>query len=106
MNGQQTAKGDLLISGKNCERHMAKTTIHKPPTHKLRTSDEMTKALTVIEQHKDVLHVNADDEHVYVLADVVTQVLANLHGVTKLMQGMEAMHQDSQVDVKHILGYG
>src|SRR5260221_6195665 len=103
MNGQQTAKGDLLISGKNCERHMAKTTIHKPPTHKLRTSDEMTKALTVIEQHKDVLHVNADDEHVYVLADVVTELLATRHVITTLMQRMETMQQEAKASLKNIV---
>src|SRR5260221_14785037 len=56
--------------------NMAKTIIHKPPTHKLRTLDEMTKALTVVEQHKYTLHVNADDEHIYVLADVITELLA------------------------------
>ena len=83
---------------------MAKSTIHKPPTHKLRTSDEMTKALTVIERHKDVLHVNADDEHVYVLADVVTELLTTRHVVTTLMQRMEAMQQEAKASLKNIMG--
>ncbi len=83
---------------------MAKSTIHKPPTHKLLTSDEMTKALTVIERHKDVLHVNADDEHVYVLADVVTELLTTRHVVTTLMQRMEAMQQEAKASLKNIMG--
>ena len=82
---------------------MAKTIIHKTPTHKLRTSDEMSKALTVIVQHKDVLHVNADDEHVYVLADVVTELLATRHVVTTLMQRMETMQQEAKASLKNIV---
>ncbi len=83
---------------------MAKSTIHKPPTHKLRTSDEMTKALTIIEQHKDILHVNADDEHVYVMSDVVTELLAIRHVITTLMQQMEAMQQEAKASLKTIMG--
>ncbi len=83
---------------------MSKTTIHKTPTHKLRTADEMTKALTVIVQHKDVLHVNADDEHVYVMSDVVTELLATRHVVTTLMQRMEAMQQEAKASLKNIMG--
>jgi len=78
-------------------------TVYKPPTHRRRTEDEMTKALTVIEQHKDVLHVNADDEHVYVLADVITELLATRHVVTTLMQGMEAMQQEAKASLKNIV---
>ncbi len=85
-------------------KQMVKTIIHKPPTHKLRTSDEMTKALTVLEQHKGVLHVNADDEHVYVLADVVTELLATRHVITTLMQRMEAMQQEAKASLKTIVG--
>ncbi len=64
----------------------------------------MTNALAVIEQHKDVLHVNADDEHVYVLADVVTELLATRHVVTTLMQRMEAMQQEAKASLKNIMG--
>ena len=82
---------------------MPKTTIHKTPTHKLRTLDEMTNALAVIEQYKDTLHVNADDEHVYVLADVVTELLATRHVITTLMQRMEAMQQEAKASLKNIV---
>ena len=82
---------------------MAKSTIPKPPTHRRRTEDDMTKALAVLEQHKDVLHVNADDEHVYVLGDVVTELLATRHVITALMQRMEAMQQEAKASLKNIV---
>ena len=73
------------------------------PTHRRRTEDEMRKALAIIEAHKDVLYVNPDDEHVTVLEDAVTELLATRHIITMLMQRIETMQQEAKADLKRML---
>lgn len=80
---------------------MAKTTIHKP-THKRRTQDEMSKALTVITQHQDTLHVNPDDEHVYTVEDVITELLAIRDILTRYMQAVDTAHNEATAQLKKI----
>ena len=82
---------------------MSKTTVHKPPQHRRRTEDEMRKALAIVEAHKDTLHVNADDEHVDVFADAVTELLATRHIITTLMQRIETMQQEARADLKSMM---
>jgi hypothetical protein len=80
---------------------MAKTPLK--PTHKRRTEDELRKALAIVESHKDTLHVNADDEHVDVLADAVTELLATRQIIVKLMQQIGTMEQEAYASLKSIV---
>ncbi len=62
----------------------------------------MLKALSVIEGKRAVLHVNADDEHVDVLADVVAELLA-LRGITtKLVQVVSIAQQEATTMLKNL----
>lgn len=80
---------------------MSKTPIK--PQHRRRTEDELRKALAIVEAHKDVLHVNPDDEHVDVLVDAVTELLATRHIITTLMQRIETMQQEAKADLKSMM---
>jgi hypothetical protein len=80
-----------------------KPAVHKT-THRRRTSDEMNKALAIVGSHKDTLHVNADDEHVTVLEDAITELLATRHVITTLMQRMDTMQQEAKASLKNIMG--
>lgn len=81
---------------------MAKSTVQKPPMHRRRTSDELHKALAIVESHKDTLHVNADDEHVTVLADAVTELLATRQILIPLLQELDGAHNDATAKLMKI----
>lgn len=81
---------------------MAKTTVQKPPTHRRRTEDELHKALAIVESHKDTLHVNPDDEHVTVLADAITELLATREVLTRYMQDVSSAHNEATAQLKKI----
>ncbi len=80
---------------------MAKTTIQKP-THKRRTEDELHKALAIVERHKDVLHINSDDEHVTVLEDAVTELLATRQVLMKHLQELGQTYQSTNASMKNM----
>ena len=75
----------------------------KSPKHKRRTEDEMHKALTIIEAHKSVLHVNHDDEHVDVLCDAVSELLATRAILTRLMQDGGSAFQVATLSIKGMM---
>lgn len=82
---------------------MAKTITQKPPTHRRRTEDELRKALATIESHKDVLYVNHDDEHVTVLEDAITELLATRQIILNVMQHIGMMQQEANASLKSMM---
>jgi beta-N-acetylglucosaminidase len=69
-------------------------------THKRRTQDEMSKALGVLDQHRDTLHRNVDDEHVDVLYDAVRELMETRAILAKLMQGLNYLTLEAQTGIK------
>jgi hypothetical protein len=61
-----------------------------------RTEDELCKALAMVEREKAHLRINADDEHVEVLLDAVSELLTLRKVVTTIMQYMEAARSETQ----------
>ena len=80
---------------------MSKTLVK--PQHRRRTEDELLKALAIVESHKDELHVNPDDEHVTVLADAITELLATRHIISQVMQHIGTMQQEANASLKNIM---
>jgi len=82
---------------------MAKTTSDPiKKTGKRRSQDEMSKALATIDQHRNALHKNADDEHVDVLYDAVRELMETRTILTKLMQGLNYLTLEAQTGVKQL----
>jgi hypothetical protein len=79
-----------------------KSTVQKPPTHKRRTEDELRKALAIVERHKDVLHINSDDEHVTVLEDAVIELLATRQVLMKHLQELGQTYQSTNASIKNM----
>jgi hypothetical protein len=45
------------------------------PIHKRRTADEMFATKAHLEQLRETIHTNKDDEHVEVISDVISELL-------------------------------
>lgn len=74
----------------------------KPHKRKRRTESEMMQALRVIDAHKSVLHSHADDEHVPVLADAVTELLTLRAMTTTLMQQLNGATNEANSTLKNM----
>lgn len=71
--------------------------------HRLRTEDEMRKALALVESKKELLRIHADDDHDVVLQDVVTELLALRRIVTTFTIQVGTASQEASTAMKNML---